>query len=214
MCIRQTGDGKSLPIQCTVTMRRYISVVVVPLISIGADQVSNIYYCCNPEAGIYAEHLDSLCDPIDRKRMIDYLNSLTHTALRKTSVVLYVSPSAISHHVWAPVFKNLISKDFIHFFCVDECHHITCARRHFRPEFFLNIRFIVGRLWNKCPMLFCSATMNRTSMHHTSLMLHPKSSIRKMIDLPPDLGLDDTSLEIPTIDPLPTKFLTALIWGD
>ena len=33
MCIRQTGDGKSLVIQCTATMQRYVSIVVVPLIS-------------------------------------------------------------------------------------------------------------------------------------------------------------------------------------
>ena len=214
MCIRQTGDGKSLPIQCVATMRRYVSVVVVPLISIGADQVSNIYYCCNPQAGIYAEHLDSLRETDDRKRMVDYLNSLTHSTLKKTSVILYLSPSAISHGVWAPVLKLLISKGFIRFFCVDECHHVTSAGRYFRPDFFLNIRFIIGRLWNKCPMLFCSATMNRTSMHHMSLMLHPESSLTTMRDLPKNIGLDDVSIEIPTIDPLPTKFLTALMWGE
>ena len=214
MCIQKTGDGKSLHMQCIATMHRYVSVVVVPLISIGADQVSNIYYCCNPQAGIYAEHLDSLRETDDKKRMVDYLNSLTHSTLKKTSVILYVSPSAISHGVWAPVLKRLIAKDFIRFFCVDELHHVTSAGRYFRPEFFLNIRFIIGRLWNKCPMLFCSATMNRTSMHHMSLMLHPESSIRTMRDLPRNIGLDDISIEIPTIDSLPTKFLTALIWGE
>ena len=62
-------------------------------------------------------------------------------------------------------------------------------------------------------MLFCSATMNRTSMYHMSLMLHPKSNIKLKKDMPLDMGLDDTSVHIPTIDPLPSKFFNALIWG-
>ena len=90
---------------------------------------------------------------------------------------------------------------------------MTCAGHHFRPEFSLNIRFIVGKLWNKCPMLFFSATMNRISMHHIPLMLHPKFRIKSMKDLSLDVGLDDTTLQILTIDPLPSKLLTALIWG-
>ena len=60
MCIRQTGDRKSLTIQYYATMRRYVSIVVVPLISIGVDQASNIYYTSNSDANIYAEHLDSI----------------------------------------------------------------------------------------------------------------------------------------------------------
>ena len=62
-------------------------------------------------------------------------------------------------------------------------------------------------------MLFCSATMNCLSMYHTSLMLHPKSSITNVKDLTSDFGLDDSSVRIPTIEPLPSKYFTALIWG-
>ena len=62
-------------------------------------------------------------------------------------------------------------------------------------------------------MLFFSATMNRTSMYHMSLMLHPESNIKSIKDMPLDMGLDDTSVHIPTIDPLPSKFFNALIWG-
>ena len=99
MCIRQTGDGKSLPIQCSTAMCRYVTIVVVPLISIGADQASNIYYSSNPEAGIYAEHLDSVRDAEDTQQMVNYLDNLTNATLRKISVILYISPSTITHHV-------------------------------------------------------------------------------------------------------------------
>jgi len=101
----------------------------------------------------------------------------------------------------------------VHFFCVDECHYITNAGRYFCPEFFINIRFIVGRLWNQCPMLFLLASMNRVSMYHTSLMLHPESSMKTMGVFSLDLGLDDCSIHIPTIDLLPSKVFTALMWG-
>lgn len=43
-------------------------------------------------------------------------------------------------------------------------------------------------------------------------MLHPKSHIKPMKDLPLDVGLGDVALQITTIDPLPSKFLTALFW--
>ena len=50
-------------------------------------------------------------------------------------------------------------------------------------------------------------------MYDMSLMLHPKSHIKLIKDMPLDMGLDDTSVHIPTIDPLPSKFFNALIWG-
>ena len=62
LCIRRTGDGKSLPIQCAATMRRYVTIVIVPLLSVGLDQASNIYYSCNKKASVYAEHLDSISE--------------------------------------------------------------------------------------------------------------------------------------------------------
>ena len=145
--------------------------------------------------------------------MVKYLNGLTHTFLKKTAVILYILPSTITHPVWASVLKNLITKRMVRFFCVDECHYITNAGRYFRPEFLINIRFIVGRLWNQCPMLFCSATMNRVSIYHTFLMLHPESNVKTMTDFSIDLGLDDCSVHITSIDPMPSKFFTALMWG-
>ena len=62
-------------------MRRCISTVVLPLISIGAYQASNIYYAYNSDANTYAEHLDSIRDAEDAIMMVSYLNSLTHTFL-------------------------------------------------------------------------------------------------------------------------------------
>ena len=37
LCIRRMGNGKSLPIQCAATTRRYVTIVIVPLLSVGID---------------------------------------------------------------------------------------------------------------------------------------------------------------------------------
>ena len=99
MCICQTGDGKIITIQCTATIRRYVSIVVVHLISIGADQASKIYYTSNSDVNIYVEYLDSIREPDDVKNMVKYLNGLTHTFKKKTAVIFYISLSTITHPV-------------------------------------------------------------------------------------------------------------------
>ena len=45
------------------------------------------------------------------------------------------------------------------------------------------------------------------------LMIHTQSTMRSIKELSSDIELDDTDLHILIIDPLPFKFLTALIWG-
>ena len=62
LCIRRSCDGKSLPIQFAATMRRYVMIVIFPLVSVGLDQASNLYYSCNPIASVYPEHLASICE--------------------------------------------------------------------------------------------------------------------------------------------------------
>lgn len=100
MYIRQTGDEKSLPIQCCATMRQYIYIVFISLISIGADQASNILYAFNSDTNIYAEHLDSIREVEDVSMTINYLNGLTHTFLQNTQAILYISPNTITLDIW------------------------------------------------------------------------------------------------------------------
>lgn len=37
MCIRKTGDGKSLPMQCAAVMCKHVTIIIVPLLSIGSE---------------------------------------------------------------------------------------------------------------------------------------------------------------------------------
>lgn len=51
---KKTGDGKSLPMQCAAVMRKHVTIVIVPLLSIGSEQSSGVFSSTNPKAGIYA----------------------------------------------------------------------------------------------------------------------------------------------------------------
>lgn len=65
------------PIQCAATMKRYVIIVIVPLLSVGIDQPSNVYYSCDCKASVYAEHLDSILEDRDVTQMRLFLNELS-----------------------------------------------------------------------------------------------------------------------------------------
>ena len=149
MCIRQTGDGKILPMQCAATMRKHVTVVIVPLLSIGSEQSSSVFSTTNSAAGIYAEDLDSVCEKDDIMQIASFLDNLSVGTILAQTIILYISPNAIPDSVWSPILTKLIDREFLHLLCIDEYHYIPSAGRHFRPEFHINISKIVGLLWNK-----------------------------------------------------------------
>ena len=67
-------------------------------------------------------------------------------------------------------------------------------------------------LWYQCPMLLCSATMNKVSMFYYSMMLHPQSTYKSSKDFPPDISLNNLAIQLPIINLLPSKFFTAIVW--
>eukprot|EP00978_Attheya_sp_CCMP212_P009075 scaffold21371_cov61-Attheya_sp.AAC.2 len=60
LLVRRTGDGKSLVIYGLATLLRGVTIVMVPILALGSDQVSTVWSMANPLAGVYAEHLDSI----------------------------------------------------------------------------------------------------------------------------------------------------------
>ena len=143
-----------------------------------------------------------------------FLNGIQHKNAARNTIILYASPDTITSTCWGATLKSLISRHLVRLLCVDECHYITSAGCFFRLEFYTNIRALVERLWNKCLMLFCSATMNKSSIHHTSLMMHPQSLLTSSASFPPEMGLDNPSLELPVIDPLLYNCFTSMVWGN
>ena len=89
MCIRSTCDSKSIPIQCISTIQRYISILIVPLIAIGTDQPSNIYYYSNSDDSVYGKHLNDIGEETDTIHMSSFLMNMTN------DIFLYIS----SYHI-------------------------------------------------------------------------------------------------------------------
>ena len=143
--------------------------------------------------------------------MRHFLNELKYKTSSRVSIILYAFPITVISSRWGATLKGLIARNLIRFMCVDECHYVTLAGRYFCPKFYTCIRVLVGRLWNKCPMLFFSSTMNKCSIHHTSLMLHPQSTLSSFASFTADMGVDDPSFKLPLIDPLPSKFFTGIV---
>lgn len=114
-------------------MRRYVSLVVVPLIAVGSDQASSIYYSANTDASVYAERLDSIREAHDVTKMINFLQSLDQKYAPQISVILYISPITYNSNRWKGVINGLIQQNLIRFLCIDECHYITSAGRQCRP---------------------------------------------------------------------------------
>jgi len=163
---------------------------------------------------VYAEHLDSIRDDIDIAEIIKFLTSLDYRIASRSSIILYISPSTFTSNRWRAVLEGLIRRKLVRFLCIDKCHYITSAGRHFRPEFYQSIKQLIGLLWDQRPMLFCSATMNKIIMHHSSMMIHPCSTFKSSKDFTDDIGLDNPMIQLPIIDPLPSKFFTAIVWGN
>ena len=103
MCIRQTGDGKSLPMQCAATMIKHVTIIIVPLLSIGSEQSSSVYTRTNAAAGIYAEHLDSVREKEGIIQITAFLDNLYVDVIPTQTIILYISPNTISDSIWSPV---------------------------------------------------------------------------------------------------------------
>jgi superfamily II DNA helicase RecQ len=58
LLVWRTGDGKSLVIYGLATLLRGVTIVMVPILVLGSDQVSSVWSMANPLAAVYAKHLD------------------------------------------------------------------------------------------------------------------------------------------------------------
>ena len=189
-------------------------IVVVPLLSVGLDQANNVHYSFDKKASVHAEHLDSISEDRDSVQMSHFLNKLKYKTASRVTIMLYASPNMVTSYWLGAILKGLIAQNLVPFMCVDKCHYVTLAGRYFHPKLYTCIRPLVGRLWNKCPILFCLATMNKCSIHHNSMVLHPQSPFSSSDSFTADMGVNDPSFKLPLIDPLPSKFFTGIVWGN
>ena len=128
--VRKTGDGKSAVVLASATILRGITLVLVPLLGLGCDQVAKAFRL---EQRVEAYHLDE-------HRGLDYITLrdrlLKIRKKRSQSIILFTSPQALKKHsLWHPVFKQLFSRQLFTLLVIDEAHCVERQGRSFHPEF-------------------------------------------------------------------------------
>eukprot|EP00978_Attheya_sp_CCMP212_P029313 scaffold103701_cov32-Attheya_sp.AAC.2 len=120
LLVRRTGDGKSLVIYGLDTLLRGVTIVMVPILALGSDQVSTVWSMVNPAAQVFAEHLDTIRERDDMDQMDTFLQKLRPSDKMKQSIVLWLSPDCLDHSIWKTCISSLLNHDLISAFIVDE----------------------------------------------------------------------------------------------
>ena len=100
---RATGGGKSLTFQTFGAVTGGVVLVIVPSLSLAADQVSKIDNCLDDT--VPGVHLDDVTSTVDRARVTSILSSLTSDS--DQTVFIFASPQAIISDVWLPSLHGL-----------------------------------------------------------------------------------------------------------
>ena len=173
---RRTADGKSLLPLTIAAFKRRVTVVLVPLIGLGSDQVQkSCFYDSNIESYHIDEHRGQ--DAIDLR---DRLMNMTEAEMNVTSIILYLSPSALCRDSgigvggWVGLLQTLSARGFISQFCIDEAHSVEQSGRAFRPEFVTavtNIRTFIANSPRYITTIAMSATLRRVDRATLSRLL-------------------------------------------
>ena len=128
----KTGYGKSLIPLAIASMRRGISIVMMPLLGLGTDQVAKAIHV---DINIEAWHIDEFRGP-DGRALRRRLFAYTADQRDNLSIILYMSPQLLlPGSDWMPTLQHLAKHDYISQICVDEAHMVSLHGHGFRPEF-------------------------------------------------------------------------------
>jgi superfamily II DNA helicase RecQ len=128
--IRKTGEGKSAVVTTSSTLLRGITLVVVPLLGLGCDQVAKAQ---RRRYRVEAYHLDENRGE-DQLALQRRLLSITNR--QSQSIILFASPQSLKHgSSWSPLLKILAQRKLFTLLVCDEAHTIPLHGRSFRRKF-------------------------------------------------------------------------------
>ena len=153
LCVRPTGGGKTLLFNVVAAHLKGVTIMISPLLSLGADQFRKLLQNTTADRSITAFHLDEL-KPSEVHKLLAGLKNLSPSK----TVVLITSPQTLLSRAIAPILNYLIESNMIRFVVYDEIHLAAHFGSSFRQEFgHLKARFF-HRLPPALPMLFMTAT--------------------------------------------------------
>ena len=157
--IRKTADGKSLVPLGVAALRCAITLVLVPLVGLGSDQVGK---AINVDHNLEAYHIDEHKRE-DAKLLCSRLLSMSDEEAKHITTLLYLSPQALSTgSQWLTIMKELARKGRISMFVIDEAHYVEQAGRSFRKEFVHAVEAVALQIFpllpRPIPHLYMSAS--------------------------------------------------------
>lgn len=167
LCVLPTGAGKSLCWQLPAIIRRELTVVVSPLISLMRDQVEHLH-----SIGIPAVSLDSLMSHEEK--------DAAFTLIRNGAVrIVYVSPERLMQQR----FRQLCQEIQPWLVVVDEAHCVVQWGDGFRPAY-TEIPSFIHCLPKRPVLCALTATADDTMRHAIDQqlhMIHPKRIVLPVI---------------------------------
>lgn len=162
--IRKTGEGKSVVPMASAAMLRGFTIILVPLIGLGSDQVSKNFL---RRKRVEAYHLDEFKGEdyqLIKQVMLKMIGG-SQTSKPSKCILLYASPNALKDGSrYNDLFIKMVENGLLSLFCIDEAHSVVMQGREFRKEFqhaISNISIIIKRSRVKVPIIVMTGSLRK-----------------------------------------------------
>ena len=176
LVVDRTGSGKSLILQTVATCVGGITLVIVPLLSLTANQLSRLELAGQNHGSVKAVHLDETPDALVRSVVIPKMKGMRGDG--SDTLVLFCSPQyLVDHHVFRAALLDCHRRRILRLLGLDEAHIYAMHGRSFRGcirvlrDVFLV--FLFGPNASHSPLfLAMTATMPKSLLEHFSALTH------------------------------------------
>ena len=133
LIVQATGGGKSAIAQTSGVICGGSILVIEPILSLGADQMTKIMEASQVQGPVASFHLDEIKSAAEATLVLEAVAKLeTGTAF---TIFIFASPQALLKKPWDGLLKDILERDVLQLLLVDEVHLFILFGATFRPEF-------------------------------------------------------------------------------